>query len=147
MKCIKVVFFNTVFVGPVFLLVTFPYAYWSGLNCGYQLPTFPQVICQLLVFVLSVEAGFYYTHRYIQYWTIIFILLFLSCIFPSLPLFPPLPLQIISSSCSLFTYPQDPSRVESSHQCSCIVLSSHWILLLQCLFCNAGSSYPWELFQ
>ncbi|XP_003386944.1 PREDICTED: fatty acid hydroxylase domain-containing protein 2-like [Amphimedon queenslandica] len=62
-KCLQVVTFNSLLIGPLFLVVSSPIAYWRGLNCGYQLPTFPQVICQLIVFTVSVETGFYYMHR------------------------------------------------------------------------------------
>uniref|UniRef100_A0A1X7UT11 Fatty acid hydroxylase domain-containing protein n=1 Tax=Amphimedon queenslandica TaxID=400682 RepID=A0A1X7UT11_AMPQE len=62
-KCLKLSVFNSYVVGFIFLTVSSPIAYWRGLSCSYQLPTFPQVICQLIVYALSVELVFYYMHR------------------------------------------------------------------------------------
>jgi methylsterol monooxygenase len=66
-KCLKVVTFNSVIVGTLFLVVTWPIAKWSKLNCGYDLPSFPQIIFHLLFFVICEEIGFYYLHRMLHH--------------------------------------------------------------------------------
>lgn len=61
-KCLRRVLFNTLIVGQLLQLLTWPIAK-NRLNCGYELPTFPQTIIHLLFFILVEEFGFYYLHR------------------------------------------------------------------------------------
>jgi len=56
--------FNALVTSLIFQLSIHPLVYWRGIDCGYELPSFPTTLWHLFLCVVVVEIGFYYSHRY-----------------------------------------------------------------------------------
>jgi len=66
LKAVKVVTFNHFVVGIPFGAFTSYMFIQRGCSIGGELPTFPWVMLEILVFSLVEEIGFYYTHRFVS---------------------------------------------------------------------------------
>lgn len=65
-KAVKLVLFNQTVVGIPFCMVMSYIYEWRGCSVGGELPTFPWVMFEILVFSFVEEFFFYYSHRYGQ---------------------------------------------------------------------------------
>ena len=63
-KTLRRVLFNALVTTAVFQLTMYPLMVWRGMPCGYELPSFQRVIWDTFIYVVIVETGFYYSHRY-----------------------------------------------------------------------------------
>ena len=57
------VLFNTVFLARVFIKAIYPVMVWRGCTFGRELPSVLKVIMDFIVFIITEEAMFYYSHR------------------------------------------------------------------------------------
>ena len=63
-KTLRRTLFNSLVTSLFFQLSIYPFVRWRGIDCGYELPSFPTVLWHLFLYLVIVEIGFYYTHRY-----------------------------------------------------------------------------------
>ena len=63
-KTLRRTLFNSLVTSLFFQLSIYPFVHWRGIDCGYELPSFPTVLWHLFLYLVIVEIGFYYTHRY-----------------------------------------------------------------------------------
>ncbi|XP_064383184.1 fatty acid hydroxylase domain-containing protein 2-like [Halichondria panicea] len=59
--------FNSIVVGSIYQLVTYPIAVWRGVDAGYELPTFATTVFHFIGFLVFEEIGFYYSHRLLHH--------------------------------------------------------------------------------
>lgn len=63
-ECLKIALINATLVALSTILTMTPVFYWKGLPIGKEeLPTFPQFVALLLIFIALEETAFYYIHR------------------------------------------------------------------------------------
>lgn len=63
-ECLKIALINATLVALSTILTMTPVFYWKGLPIGKEeLPTFPQFVTLLLIFIVLEETAFYYIHR------------------------------------------------------------------------------------
>ena len=62
-KTLRRTVFNALVTSLFFQLSIHPLVRWRGINCGYELPSFPTALWHLFLHLVIVEIGFYYTHR------------------------------------------------------------------------------------
>ena len=65
-KAVKVSMFNAIVVSAIFQHITYPLVVWRDLDYGLVLPSFTTTLWHLFIFMIVVEVGFYYSHRYIH---------------------------------------------------------------------------------
>lgn len=63
-KTLKRVLFNALATTAVFQLIMYPLMLWRGMPCGYELPSLRRVVQDAFIYLVAVEIGFYYSHRY-----------------------------------------------------------------------------------
>ena len=62
-KTLRRTVFNALVTSLFFQLSIHPLVRWRGIDCGYELPSFPTALWHLFLYLIIVEIGFYYTHR------------------------------------------------------------------------------------
>lgn len=63
-KTLRRVLFNALVTSFLFQLAIYPLVAWRGMSCDYELPSFRSVVWDSFLYLVVVEIGFYYSHRY-----------------------------------------------------------------------------------
>ena len=64
-RCAKDVAFNQIVMNAPFSYGLTYVMMWRGCDFGPELPTFHWVVFELIVYIMMMEIGFYYSHRFV----------------------------------------------------------------------------------